>query len=77
MVALTKVQATLSYRREDRINEGIRRLDFQLKTQNFRLSEEKRIVAEIDSLHRSKKVLGYEGGGVGGGRGRGDGEGVG
>ncbi|CAC5383177.1 unnamed protein product [Mytilus coruscus] len=33
------------------------RLEWQLKIQNFKLTEEKKIVAEIDSLKRSKKDL--------------------
>ena len=37
----------------------MRRLDYQLVSHNFTLSEEKKIVAEIDSLKRSKKVLEY------------------
>jgi len=34
-----------------------RRLEWNLKVQNFKLSQEKKIVAEIDSLRRSKKPL--------------------
>ncbi|CAH1773938.1 unnamed protein product [Owenia fusiformis] len=55
--SLAKVQAQLTYKREDRINEAIRRLEYQLKNQNFSLREEKKIVSEIDSLKRSKKAL--------------------
>lgn len=57
MDVLTKVQATLHYKNEEKINDAIRRLEHQLKMNNFRLSEEKKIVAEVDSLRRSKKVL--------------------
>ncbi|XP_013421392.1 DNA ligase 1 [Lingula anatina] len=57
MDALTKVQATLHYRTEKRIHDAIGKLEHQLKTHNFKLSEERKIVAEIDSLRRSKKVL--------------------
>ena len=56
--SLTKVQSNLAYKSVDKINEAIRRLESQLKSTNFRLSEEKKIVAEIDSLKRSKKALG-------------------
>lgn len=54
---LTKVQSNLQYRSEHKINEAIQRLETQLKTRNFRLNEEKKIVAEIDSLKRSTKDL--------------------
>ncbi|XP_064596678.1 uncharacterized protein LOC135463348 [Liolophura sinensis] len=57
MGALSRLQSNLHYKSEEKIEEAIRRLDYQLKNQNFRLSEEKKIVAEIDSLKRSKKVL--------------------
>ena len=33
------------------------KMEWQLKSQNFRLAEERRIVAEMDKLKRSKKVL--------------------
>ena len=58
MAELTKVQSNLQYKNEDKINAAIGNLEYQLKMQNFRLSEEKKIVAEIDSLKRSKKALG-------------------
>lgn len=54
---LTKVQSNLQYRSEHKINEAIQRLEAQLKTRNFRLSEEKKIVSEIDALKRSTKDL--------------------
>lgn len=54
---LTKVQLTLQYKTEHKTNEAIQRLETQLKTRNFRLSEEKKIVAEIDALKRSTKDL--------------------
>ena len=34
-----------------------RKLEWNLRVQNFKISEEKKIVAEIDSLKRSKKNL--------------------
>ncbi|KAK3088001.1 hypothetical protein FSP39_013300 [Pinctada imbricata] len=55
--ALDRLQSTLTYRQEHKIDEAIGRLENQLKIQNFKLSEEKKIVAEIDSLRRSKKNL--------------------
>ena len=59
MSHLTKLQSSLQYKNEERITEAMRRLDYQLVSHNFTLSEEKKIVAEIDSLKRSKKVLEY------------------
>jgi uncharacterized coiled-coil DUF342 family protein len=55
---LARVQATLQYRNEGKINEAIQRLQTQLQTRNFTLAEEKKLVSEIDSLKRSKKNLG-------------------
>lgn len=52
-----QLQSRLHYRSEVKIDEAIRRLEWQLKIQNFKLTEEKKIVAEIDSLKRSKKDL--------------------
>lgn len=52
-----QLQSRLHYRSDDRIDEAIRRLEWQMKVQNFKLTEEKKIVAEIDSLKRSKKDL--------------------
>ncbi len=57
MEALAKTQTNLLYKNEDKINEAIRRLDQQLKRQNFNLRDEKKVVAEIDRLKRSKKSL--------------------
>ncbi|XP_033727367.1 centromere-associated protein E-like [Pecten maximus] len=54
---LDRLQSSLHYKSEDRIDHSITRLDSLLKKQNFKLSEEKKIVSEIDSLKRSKKVL--------------------
>ncbi|VDI45257.1 Hypothetical predicted protein [Mytilus galloprovincialis] len=51
-----QLQSRLHYRSEVKIDEAIR-LEWQLKIQNFKLTEEKKIVAEIDSLKRSKKDL--------------------
>ncbi|XP_060069839.1 uncharacterized protein LOC132549887 [Ylistrum balloti] len=54
---LDRLQSSLHYKSEDRIDHSITRLDSLLKNQNFKLSEEKKIVSEINSLKRSKKVL--------------------
>ncbi|XP_069106116.1 uncharacterized protein [Argopecten irradians] len=54
---LDRLQSSLHYKTEDRIDHSITRLDSLLKNQNFKLSEEKKIVSEINSLKRSKKVL--------------------
>ncbi|OWF34950.1 uncharacterized protein C458.02c-like [Mizuhopecten yessoensis] len=54
---LDRLQSALHYKSEDRIDHSITRLDSLLKNQNFKLSEEKKIVTEINSLKRSKKVL--------------------
>ena len=53
-----RLQSGLQYRTEAKITEAISRLQHQLQTQNFKLNEEKKIVAEIDTLKRSKKDLG-------------------
>jgi len=52
-----RLQSGLQYRSEAKITEAINCLQHQLQTQNFRLSEERKIVAEIDMLKRSKKDL--------------------
>lgn len=57
MGQLSKTESNLHYKNEAKIDDAIRKMEWQLKTQNFRLSEERRIVAEIDKLKRSKKVL--------------------
>jgi len=52
------LQSGLPYRTEAKITEVISRLEHQLQMQNFKLNEEKKIVAEIDALKRSRKDLG-------------------
>ena len=54
---LSTTESNLHYKNEAKIDEAIRKLEYQLKVQNFKLSEERKIVAEIDKLKRSKKVL--------------------
>ena len=53
-----RLQSGLQYRTDTKITEAINRLQHQLQMQNFRLNEEKKIVAEIDTLKRSRKDLG-------------------
>lgn len=40
-----------------KVDDAIKKLQTSLQNKHFRLSEEKRIVAEIDSLTRSKKIV--------------------
>ena len=55
---MTKALSNLpGYRQESRVDEAISRLEQQLKRNNFKLSEEKRIVAEIDNLRRSRRFV--------------------
>ena len=55
--SLSTTESNLHYKNEAKIDEAIRKLEWQLKVQNFKVAEERRIVAEIDKLKRSKKVL--------------------
>lgn len=55
--ACTKLQAGVRYKSEARIDEAVRRLEHQMQAQQLKLSEEKRLVAEIDILKRSKRKL--------------------
>lgn len=54
---LSRLESGLTYKNEHKINEAIKKLQLQLSCNNFKLREEKKIVAEIDSLKRSKKSL--------------------
>lgn len=56
---LSSLQSGLTYKNENKINEAIKNLERQLNCNNFTLREEKKIVAEIDSLKRSKKPLAH------------------
>ncbi|XP_022103610.1 stress response protein NST1-like isoform X2 [Acanthaster planci] len=59
--ALSKIDAGLQFKREAAVDDAIHKLEHQLKTRHFKLSEENRIVKEIDSLRRSKKkVIEYQ-----------------
>lgn len=55
--SLSTTESNLHYKNEAKADEAIRKLEYQLKVQNFKVSEERKIVAEIDKLKRSKKVL--------------------
>ncbi|GFO01797.1 DNA ligase 1-like [Plakobranchus ocellatus] len=57
MKHLNQLELSLYYKSEEKINTAIGRLEWNLKVQSFKLSEEKKIVSEIDGLKRSKKVL--------------------
>ena len=50
-----RLQSGLQYKTDAKINDAISRLQHQLQTRNFTLNEEKKIVAEIDTLKRSRK----------------------
>ncbi|KAK3792513.1 hypothetical protein RRG08_017782 [Elysia crispata] len=58
MKQLHQLELSLYYKSEDRINTAIQRLEWNLKAHSYKLSEEKKIVSEIDGLKRSKKTLG-------------------
>ncbi|XP_013775764.1 uncharacterized protein LOC106460592 [Limulus polyphemus] len=55
--SLSQTQGTLKYKQEDKINEAIKRLEYQLQRHNYTANQERKIVQEIDSLKRSKKSL--------------------
>lgn len=57
MGLLSQKASDLHYKNEAKYDEAIRKMQWQLETQNFRMAEERRIVAEIDKLKRSKKLL--------------------
>ncbi|KAL3891658.1 hypothetical protein ACJMK2_003910 [Sinanodonta woodiana] len=57
MGLLSNTESNLHYKNEAKIDDAIKKLEWQLKVQNFKLSEEKKVVAEIDKLKRSKKHL--------------------
>lgn len=53
----TKLQASLRYKSEARIDDAVRRLEHQVQAQQLKIVEEKRLVSEIDRLKRSKRNL--------------------
>ncbi|RUS78685.1 hypothetical protein EGW08_013540, partial [Elysia chlorotica] len=58
MKQLNQLELSLYYKNEEKINTAIQRLEWNLKAHSYKLSEEKKIVSEIDGLRRSKKTLG-------------------
>ncbi|KAH3748513.1 myosin-2 heavy chain-like [Dreissena polymorpha] len=57
MGQLSRTESNLHIKNEQKIDDTIKKLEWQLRQQNFRLAEERRIVAEVDKLKRSKKFL--------------------
>ncbi|KAF4527914.1 hypothetical protein B566_EDAN011305, partial [Ephemera danica] len=55
--ATAQLRTKLQYQTEAQIDQVIRRLEVQLQQHSFRLPEERRLVAEIDRLRRSKKTV--------------------
>jgi uncharacterized coiled-coil DUF342 family protein len=51
------MRSKLQYQSEDQIEDMARKLELQLQQHSFRLAEERRLVAEIDKLRRSKKAV--------------------
>jgi len=52
-----KLRSGLSYGRIDEIEEQIKRLEWQLSRNTFKVPEERRVVTEIDRLRRNRKIL--------------------
>jgi len=55
--AASQMRSKLQYQSEQQIDDLVRKLEQQLQQHSFRLSEERRLVAEIDKLRRSKKAV--------------------
>ncbi|ESO83210.1 hypothetical protein LOTGIDRAFT_236795 [Lottia gigantea] len=55
--SVSQLQSGLVYKNEDKHNDAIRKLEWNLAHHSYRLTEERRIVAEIDKLKRSKISL--------------------
>ncbi|XP_071804167.1 uncharacterized protein [Asterias amurensis] len=55
--SLSKLEAGLAYKTEAAVDDAIQKLQYQLRTRHFKLSEENRIVKEIDTYRRSKKKV--------------------
>lgn len=55
--ALSRIKANLPHKTEKAVDDAIRKLEYQLQTQHFKLRDEKRILNEITNLKRSKKQL--------------------
>ena len=54
---LQKLRSGLPYLREEEIVSQIQNLEYQLRKNHYKPTEEKKIVLEIDRLNRSKKQL--------------------
>ena len=54
---VTKLRGGIPHLKQEDIDAQIRKLEYQINKVNFKLTEEKRIVSEIDRLRRSKKNL--------------------
>jgi uncharacterized coiled-coil DUF342 family protein len=52
-----RLRGSIVYRSEPEVDAQIRKLEYQMERNNFKLPDERRIVAEIDRLRRSKKIL--------------------
>ena len=52
-----KLRSGVIYSAEAEVDQQIRKLEYQIQKNNFKLAEEKRIVSEMDRLRRSKKIL--------------------
>ncbi|XP_055871877.1 uncharacterized protein LOC106061087 isoform X1 [Biomphalaria glabrata] len=57
MRQLSQLESSLIYKNEEKINTAIQKLDWTLQHQHFKLTEERKIVTEIDRLRRSKRTL--------------------
>ncbi|KAH9508326.1 hypothetical protein Btru_050841 [Bulinus truncatus] len=57
MRQLSQLESSLIYKNEDKINTAVQKLDWTLQHQHFKLTEERKIVTEIDRLKRSKRTL--------------------
>ncbi|KAK6167580.1 hypothetical protein SNE40_021572 [Patella caerulea] len=54
---VSQMQSGLVYKNEEKHNDAIRKLEWNLAHHSYRLTEERKIVAEIDRLKRSKISL--------------------
>jgi uncharacterized coiled-coil DUF342 family protein len=52
-----RLRGGIVYLSEPEVDAQIRKLEYQIERNNFKLPDERRIVAEIDRLRRSKKIL--------------------
>lgn len=54
---MNRIKAGLIYQQPQRHDDAIRRIEGQLHVNNFKMSDEKRLVQEIDALRKSKRDL--------------------